>query len=192
MADQKIVLRKVRDFGENLNDTFVFIRQNLKPLLASFFAISGIFMVGKAIFSGIYQSHSFGMFDRLLKGFSVNRNSDLGDIFTPEYFLLILFSWLTYIAMRVVLVAYIKFYAENDGAMASVEEVWAIFKKYFFRILIYSIPIGILICIGFIFCLLPGIYLVVVFAPFDIALMTEDVSFGEAFNRCFAIIKENF
>ena len=29
MAEEKVVFRKVRDFGENMNDTFLFIKQNL-------------------------------------------------------------------------------------------------------------------------------------------------------------------
>ena len=193
MAEEKVVLRKVRDFGENLNDTFLFIRQNLKPLLMSFFAICGVFMLGKAIFSGIYQSHSFALLDQFRKPPSMWSNGNMFEsLFTPEYFLLIIFSWLSFIAMRVVLAAYIKYYAENDGAIPSIEQVWPIFRKYFFRVFIYSIPVGLLIGVGTICCLAPGVYLAVVFVPFDMILVVEDLSFGEAFARCFTIIKENF
>lgn len=192
MVEEKISFRKVREFGENLNDTFLFIRQNLKPLLLSFFAICGVFMLGKAIFSGIYQSKSFGIFDQFTASLRHNRTTALESIFSPEYFILILFSLAAYVSMKVALAAYIKFYVENNNTQPTIEDVWAIFRKYFFRVLIYSIPVFLLMCIGFIFCLIPGIYLMVVFVPFDIILMMEDASFSDAFTRCFTLIKENF
>ena len=58
MAEQKIELRKIRDLSENLNDTFTFIRQNLKPLVTSFLGIAGIVMLANAIVGGIYQSQA--------------------------------------------------------------------------------------------------------------------------------------
>ena len=192
MVEEKVRFRKVREFGENLNDTFLFIRQNFKPLLLSFFAICGVFMLGKAIFSGIYQSRSFGIFDQFSMRARSGRADPWGTIFSAEYFIYILFALASYVAMKVVLAAYIKYYVENNGAQPSIENVWEIFKKYFFRILIYSIPIFLLMCVGFVFCLIPGIYLLVVFTPFDIILVMEDCSFSDAFNRCFTLVKENF
>ena len=44
-------LRKLRDFGENINDTFQFIRQEFKPLLKSFFAIAGVLILVTGIVS---------------------------------------------------------------------------------------------------------------------------------------------
>src|SRR4051812_7618895 len=110
MAEQKIQLRKIRDFGENINDTFLFIRQNFKPLMKSFFAISAIFMIGQAIFNGIYQSKSFGVFDEILKGRRTRTTSPLDNILSIEYVLTILFALLTYVSMKVCLGAYVKYY----------------------------------------------------------------------------------
>ncbi|HEY4194580.1 MAG TPA: hypothetical protein VGM63_03535, partial [Mucilaginibacter sp.] len=38
-------LAKPRDFGEIINDTFTFVRQNFKPLLKYFFVICGFFIL---------------------------------------------------------------------------------------------------------------------------------------------------
>jgi hypothetical protein len=193
MADEKIEFRKLREFGENLNDTFTFIRQNLKPLLLAFFAIGGIFMLAKAILGGIYESRNFGIFDQLRRGgANWGRSRGLSEIFTPEYFGLMIFSWMGFIATRVLLAAYVKFYVENNGTMPNVEQVWSIFKRYFFRVFIYSVPVAMLIGIGCLCCLVPGVYLIVVFVPFDIIVVVEDRSFGDAFGRCFALVKDNF
>jgi len=196
MAEQKIELRKIRDFGVNINDTFIFLRQNLRSLLSSFFAICGIFMLGQAIFNGIYQSHAMGsifqqLFSGRIKPGQYNGNPYAG-IFSVEYFMLIIFMLLTIASMHVVLGAYIKYYLENDGKQPGITEIWDIYKKYFFRIFFYNILIGLLTIIGLVFCFIPGIYLWVVFVPFTFVVMIEDADFGTAFSRCFQIIKENF
>ena len=195
MAEQKIELRKIRDFGTNINDTFVFLRQNLKPLLTSFFAICGVFMLGQAIFNGLYQSHTMGgLLQQIFSG-GVNRQynaNPYAGIFSIEYFMVILFMLLTFTSMKVVLGAYLKYYLENDGRQPGIEEIWALYKKYFFRVFFYSIPVGILTIIGCFFCVVPGVYLWVVFVPFTLVIMIEDAGFSEAFYRCFDIIKTNF
>jgi hypothetical protein len=109
-----------------------------------------------------------------------------------EYFFTLLFGWLTYTAMKVTLGAYIKYYTENNGAKPGIEDIWLISRKYFLKVLLYSIPIVLLTLIGYLFCLVPGIYLTVALLPFEFALIIEDASFGQAWDRCFSIIKDNF
>lgn len=193
MAQQKIYLRKVRDFGENLGDTFQFIRQELKPLLKSFFFISGIFMLGAAVISGIYQMEVFSVFDDIGKKPSENIGvaGIFGSIFTPTYFLIILLFVLGMVAMNVTVASYLKVYDQQETS-PTLEEVWIEFKRYFFRALIISLLISLLIVIGLILCILPGIYLAVVFTPVVYIMVNEDASIGEAFSRCFSLVKENF
>jgi hypothetical protein len=196
MAQQKIELRKVRDFGQNFNDTFVFLRQNIKPLLKSFFAICGLFMLGQAIANGIYQSNSFGVFDEIFKGGrrrgDFPNTSPYGNIFSLEYFLTLLFMFLTFVSMKTVLGAYFKYYLENDGQQPGIDQIWEIFRRYFFRVALYSIPVAVLTVLGFFLCILPGFYLWVVWVPFSMVVMIEDTTFNGAFNRCFEIVRENF
>ncbi|MEO6314832.1 MAG: hypothetical protein ABIU63_18320 [Chitinophagaceae bacterium] len=196
MAEQKIELRKIRDFGANINDTFLFLRQNIKPLLKAFFAICGIFMLGQAIFNGMYQSHSMGgILQQILSGRVSDRSastSPYAGIFTLEYFMVILFMLLTFASMKVVLAAYLKYYLDNDGGQPGIDAIWTIYKKYFFKVFFYSIPIGLLTIFGAIFCFAPGVYLWVVFLPFTCVVVIEDADMGTAFNRCFEIIKGNF
>ncbi len=194
MAEQKIELRKIRDFGQNLNDTFAFLRQNLKPLLASFFAICGIFMLGQAIFNGIYQSHSMGMLRRLFAGGrpAADGYSPFAALFSIEYLMSIIFMLIVFTSMKVVLASYLKYYLENNGQHPGIEQIWELYKKYFFKVFLYNIPISMLIIIGFVFCIVPGVYLWVVLTPFVFVIVIEDADFSTAFSRCFEIIKQNF
>ena len=192
MDEQKIEFRKVREFGENLSDTFLFIKQNLKPLLISVFGICGVFMLAKAILGGVYESQSFGIFDRMRSGLASGEIRSFGNILTPEYLLFLLFSWMSYIAIRVTLAAYVKCYVTDGGLQPTLVAVWQVFKRYYIRLFIYSIPLAVLMFIGFIFCIIPGFYLLVVLMPFELIVVMEDLSFGDAFNRCFILVKDNF
>ncbi len=195
MAEQKIELRKTRDFSENLSDTFSFIRQNAKPLLTSFLAIAGIFMLAHSLLNGLYQRNAVGIFRDLI-GRRANSgspyDSPFATMFSGTYFILLLLALSNFIAMNVVVTCYMKLYDASGGSAPTVEEVWNEFKKYFLKVLIYTIPITLLAIIGFLFCLVPGIYLSVVLAPFAVVIIVEDETFGGGWSRCFAIIKDNF
>jgi hypothetical protein len=192
MAEQKIEFRKIRDFGENISDTFLFIKNNIRGLLLSILAICAVLMLAVAIFNGIYQSRFFNVFDQLRKGLYDAQYNSFNSIFTPEYFLTILFTWLSYVALQVTLASYIKVYVFQEGVAPRVEQVWDVFKRNFLRVFLFSIPVTLLTLAGFIFCIAPGIFLSVVFVPFGMILVIEDADFGYAFNRCFEIIKDNF
>jgi hypothetical protein len=187
MAQQKIQLRKIRDFGENFSDTFQFIRQEFKPLLLSFTLICGIFILANAILTGLFQKETLSILDDMVKGVFYERTVT----FTPTYFILIGVSIMSLAAMRTVISVYMKYYDEN-GASPTVQEVWRGFTKYFLKILLFGIPRYVLIAVGFVFCIAPGVYLLVVLMPYSFIIASENESFGESLARCFDIIKENF
>ncbi|MEJ7829689.1 MAG: hypothetical protein WKF91_15875 [Segetibacter sp.] len=199
MAEQKIELRKIRDLSENLNDTFGFIRQNFKPLVTSFLIIAGIFMLANSILNGIYQGGVMGgAFKDFMRGYEDgvrgNRNTTRSPfwMFNETYFVVVVLAWINFIAMSAVITCYMKLYDRLQKQAPTIQEVWDEFKKYFLKVLLYSVPIALLTAAGFAFCLIPGIYLAVVFVPFSIAVIVEDETFGGAWNRCFALIKDNF
>lgn len=190
MAEQKVELRKIRDLSENLNDTFTFIRQNFQPLIASFLVTAGVIMLADAIVSGIYQSQTRNLFGDIL-----GRGNDIRSLFGllgPTYFIVVLLGWLNFIAMNTAISCYIKLYDSLDRQPPTIKQVWDEFKKYFLKVFLFSIPVTLIMFAGFTFCLLPGVYLAVVFAPFPITLIVENQTFGEAWNRCFNLIKDNF
>lgn len=193
MAQQQVQLRKLRDFGENINDTFQFIRQEFKPLLKSFFLIGGVFILTVGIINGIYQSQMGNIVD-LLMGRRLERDagiSPISRIINPTYFLVIFSSLINLIAMRVTIASYLKVY-DQKGSSPEFIEVWNEFKRYFLLILLYSLLLLILLIVGFILCIAPFVWLATVLAPFDLVVVIENESLGGAFNRCFTIIKENF
>jgi hypothetical protein len=192
MAQQKVELRKVRDFSDNLNDTFVFIRQNLKPLLTAFLGIAGVFMLVAAILQGLSQNEMGSLIEEILNAGSSRAFTSPSQFMNEYYFLGIIASLATIIAMQVVIVGYLKVYESKSNEAPEIGEVWDVFKKYFLPVLVYSIPLYLLTIIGFMLCIAPGVYLAVVFMIFPAVIIMEDETFGDAFNRCFTLIKENF
>lgn len=191
MAQQKIEFRKIRDFGENINDTFVFIGQNLGPLLKSVFAICGVLMLIQAILTAVYQYRSFDLFQKIFDG-SRTGNLQLGEIFTGQYFIAVFFPYLLLTSMQVAATSYIKYYVENDRHQPGIDEVWALFLRYFPRVLLYNVLTGLMMILAMPFCFFPAIYLWVVFVPVPFVAMVEDRSFSDSVSRCFYLINENF
>ncbi|NNV55198.1 hypothetical protein [Limnovirga soli] len=191
MAQQKIQLGKLRDFGENFSDTFQFIKQEFKPLITCFLVISGFFILSSSILGGLYQKDAFGFLDQFQPGLNSIPQRGLSETFTIGYFAFLIVTVLNISVMRTVVAVYMKLYDET-GESPSIQEVWNMFARYFFRIFLYSIPQFILIMVGMIFCLAPGIYFMVVLLPYPFMVVNENVSFTESFNRSIYLIKENF
>lgn len=190
MAQQKIVLRKIRDFGENYNDTFGFIRQNFAPLLKSFFAVTGVFMIIHAIALAFYSSGQSSVINDIFKDVITERN--VANVFGWDYFLNIASYFVLYAAMHTAITAYFMAYDNHMGEPPAMADVWYYFSRYFLKVFFFSIPAFIVVLVGLLFCILPGIYFAIVLTPFSTVIMVEDLSFSDAFNRCFKIVKENF
>jgi hypothetical protein len=191
MAEQKVEFRKIRDFGEIMNDAFSFIRQNFKPLFKSFFAICSFFMIAVAILNGLYQSQYLSSLDELMYGKRM-QGSLIKQFTGSGYFLMVFFGLTAFVSMQVALGAYIKHYVTNHGSRPGIEDVWAIFIRYFPRVLLYCLPFTLFTIIACFFCLFPGVYLWVVLLPFPLVVMMENLGFTKTFNRCFEIISNEF
>ena len=191
MDNQKMELRKLRDFSENLNDTFQFIRQEFKPLLGSFLAICGVFIILSGIVGGIYQQGNIGNVLNAFKGIG-NKRQGFSEVFNMYYFLVLFFGVFNYVLMHVVLAAYFKVYEAKGKVSPTIEEVWNMTLKYIVSQFLFSIVYFLIIIISILPCGIPFFYFGVVFAPFTMIYVMEDCSFGTGFNRCFALIKDNY
>ncbi|HEX6914893.1 MAG TPA: hypothetical protein VF145_06610 [Chitinophagaceae bacterium] len=188
MAQQKIHLRKLRDFGENLGDTFQFIRQEFKPLLRNFLLIAGVFLLGAAIVTAIFQTEIAILFRDIDADGPGMRFVAL---LLTKYLVVLLCLMVAMAAMQTTVACYMKLY-DQSGVSPSLEQVWEEFRKHIFTVLILALIKGILYLIGFALCILPGIYLMIVFAPMTFVVVNEHASVGTAFNRCFALSRQNF
>ncbi|MEQ9440747.1 MAG: hypothetical protein RIG62_16980 [Cyclobacteriaceae bacterium] len=176
---QKIDLYKKRDFGEKINATFAFLRQNFQPLGRCLLFIAGPLLLITGIISGmlpVVVQNEMEVFN-LVGGGAING------------FLSLIAGVLVVAVVHVYLDQYVK---QADVRPIEVAEVWEGVKKIFFPFLLTSIVIGIVIVLGFMFLVIPGFILMAALSLIYIIMTRERLSFGDAFSRCFKLVGGNY
>jgi len=187
----KLEFRKKRDFGQVINDTFTFMRQNFKPLIKVYFTFCGLFVLASMLTMLLQQYKMVSIFNTI--GIEGNTNKfGLSSIYSVEYFLSILFSLATYASMSVAILSYIAVYVKKGNETPTTDEVWGYFKYYFFRIFGSSLLLILMLIISFFFCVVPFFWLFPYVAMIFPIMVIENGSLGYSFTRSFAVIKDNF
>jgi hypothetical protein len=193
MTQPNIELAKVRDFSAIINDSFLFLKQNFKPLLRSFFTFCGFFIVA-AIITGILQQ---------LKMYSFFNENGVGEVASngimsyyntwgTEAALSVLFMVLSYTAIPVTVLCFITLYKEKGNVAPTNEEMWGYIKYYYLKILGCVILNAVIFVVGFVFCIVPGFWLYPILSLTLPIMIVENTSYGYAFNQSFRLIKDNW
>lgn len=177
---EKIELNKIREFGEIIDDSLQFFKQNWKPLLKSYFTICGFFWLASLLLSFFNEINT------------LHRFHDGQSPFTATYFLASLFEYINFIVITLTVLSFISLYKEKGNTAPSVEEVWSFVKYYFFRAFGTYLVLTLGILIGAIFCIIPGIYLAIAFSLILPIMVIENSTLSYSFNRCFQLIKSNW
>jgi hypothetical protein len=190
----KIELLKPRDFGEIVNDTFIFIRQNFKPLLRYFFIFCGFFLLAAAATALMQQFKVINILNNRGSNEYGSYSGGYGrfGFFGWEYMLEIFFLWLENTAVTVTVLCYMTLYRQKGNLVPETEEMWGYFKFFFWKIMGSTFVLSILLVIASVLCLVPGIYLSPIFALVAPIMVMENATFGYAFNQSFKLIKENW
>ena len=184
--------RKIRDFGEIINDTFVFIFQTWKPLLRAYVVICGFFVVGSLLTSLLQQFRMLKGVRSGLIGASRDPFSILSNLLGFEYIIALLFSMMTYTAITLTSLAFIHLYKEKENEVPTTEEVWTYVKFYFFQFLGSGVLLGALFFVGFMLCFIPGIYLFPIISLMFPIMLMESSNLGFAFSKAFTLIRGNW
>lgn len=188
---QPIELRRIRDFGEIINDTFTFLKENFKPLFTCLFALCGFFVLAGAATTALTQTNTMNMYATKFDTNSYQAASPFISYVVSAIFnaIVIVFGQLS---IYLTTLCYISVYLEKKDGKPTLTEVWGYFKYYFLRILGSGFLITLLCFVGFLMCILPGVYLMtVMYLVFPIIVM-ENTSFRYAFNKSFTLIKDNW
>lgn len=181
MDQSKIEFRKVRDFGGLLNVTFDYIKKNFKVLFKSNLLISAPAILLAGVFMGLYQSSMFNFTDF----------QDLQQIGIP-FLIGMFFTVLSYLIITVVTYSHLIIYKQTENGIFDIEDVWQMVKKNFFMILFTGIGYTVAVVFGFIFLIIPGIYLLVALSLIFIVRLEEGLGFFDAISRCTKLISGNW
>ncbi len=179
---EKIEFRKLRDFGELINVTFEFLRQNLKKLGLSVLFIVGPLALITGIIGGIYNASRFNNLSAL-KLFSFN-----WPLLLLHYFFILITAHL----LVTVTYSYVFLYFEKDYSAIEVSDVFQKTKEFFFPFLGISIGVFVAVLIGTALFVIPGIYLSITLSTIYAVKMIEGKGFFDAFERCRRLIKDNW
>ena len=176
---EKIEFRKVRDFGDLLNATFGFIRQNFKKLFLSllFIAGPGIFLTGIA--AGFYQSNIFSL------------QKNMGH-FIPSALVYYFFIFVTFQLILTVTYSFVNLYLEKNPDELDVNDVWESVKKNLMMVLLTSIGTFIILVFATILLIIPAIYLGIVMTIIYIVRIQEKLPFFESISRCRYLMSGNW
>ncbi len=191
---QPFELRKSRDFGQIISDSFVFLRANFKPLFRAQLLICGIFILIGTVTSTMQYLQTEGYFHTAFQ--AQNENTYEFTSHTYSYYMSAIFNALVLLGLELFIylvnMCYISVYLQRNGEKPTLAEVWGYFRYYFFRVIGSGFVFFLLMGVGFLLCFLPGIYLGIVFALGIPIIVMENASFGYAFNKCFTLIRDNW
>lgn len=148
MTQNKIEFMRYRDFGQILNSTFEFIRQNFLPLLKSLIFIVGPFLLITGILLGFYQKS-------VLTIFNITSFSQTGII---ALLLIILIFLVTQMMLTTVYSFILIYLSKTEFTPISIDEIWDSVKQNFYKVL------GLNTVIFFLFLIYLTIFLLIIVA----------------------------
>lgn len=188
---EKVEFRQVREFEGIISGTLLFIKQNIKPLLKTFFSLCGIFILAGMV-STIFMQMQMTDVQANIQAGNYDGASVWSSMLGWRYLMVLIFSILNYTAMYTSILSFVALYIAKGNVAPTVEEVWSYFKYYFFRVMWSGILVYILWFICTVLCLIPGIYVTPAFSIFFAIMILENADFGTTFSRSFALVKENW
>ena len=188
--NQPIELRKSRDFGQIINDSFTFFKENFKPLTTALLIITGLFLIAGTISNVVSSLSMIDMYSSNIDNSQIFESHSVSYIITVLVNALILMLTQTFIHLTTL--CYISVYLQKGNKQPTFAEVWGYFKYYFLRAIGSGLLIVVLICIAFVACIIPGIYLTPIFYLIIPIIVIENASFKYAYNKSFRLIKENW
>lgn len=194
MTKNAINFKKERDFGDLFNATFGFISQEFKRLATAVLYFVVPFLLVSAIAMTLYSVKSQEMMQTIVQG-------DKPDPFAVFSIMGSLYGYIG-VAMLLALVSvtvlvgtvfgYIKLYIQNGTDGFTINDVWMQVTTNFGRLLIAVFVVGLVVLVGTMLCVIPGIYFGVALCLVFGIMMFENKNFGDAFGRSMKLINTNW
>ncbi len=190
MEKPAINFKQERDFNGLISHTFDFIKQEVKPLGRALLTYAGPFILVTAFLAAMYQSCLYSGMGSLHD--KSNTLSMIQNIYSTKYFLFILGSIVSNAVLMLVVYSYIQLYVSKGKDGFEQDDIWKLVGRNFVPVFFILIAMSFMIGFGFIFFIVPGLYIAIAFSLVIYAKIVEDLSFGEAINRSMYLIKDNW
>lgn len=194
MQKNDVILQKNRDFSDVFGDMFLFLQQNWRRLFYMILVFAGPFVLIDGIVSAYSNSYIYNEVLNLSSYGQYLSYTDVEDTisrFLLWYLVMIIVKITAYTFLTTITYGYISLYAER-GKNFELQDLRPFALSYFFPVIGASIVMGIIVGIGVIFCIIPGIYLGVCLSFLIPVMMIEKKGFGYAFHRTFQLAHKDF
>lgn len=181
---QSFRFQQARNISETLNATFAFIRQEFKPLGKAILYMVGPFVLITSYFSAFYFN---GLFQAAMQ--SDGPEGIFHMLQSPYYWITVALQMLGYIVNMLVVTYYVHLYIQNDSKTPSVNLVWISAINDLPRIFMYLVVMYLVIFVGTLAFIIPGLYLSIGLSLFIIIAIHEKPDMINSMLRSLKLIK---
>ncbi len=182
---ETIDLRKKREFGEIFNATIMFLKQEYKLLGKAFL----YYVLPVSIVIAILSSYSQVA---MLRGMDLTDSTNVLANYGQNFgkYMVIYGLMIINQALLISLVfGYIKLYLEKGSGNFQLQDIFEVIKASFVKMLISMLLVFVIVMVGLVLCVIPGIYLGVSLSIIFCIIMFENKGIGEAFSRSFELTR---
>lgn len=181
--ENSINLRVERSFSDKLNATFTFARQNMKQLVIILMLLGFPLLVAGNILL-LYMQTTLA--NDIVAGGGVFNFNYISNMLLSMSLLIVGYFWLHLITL-----SYIAEYAAGNRDISP----GAVLRRAYSnlgKVLGAGIATAIIVAVGFVFLIIPGIYLGIVLSLLTLVIVMEGDPLFEAISRCFYLIKDKW
>ena len=187
-----INLYQQRDFGDKINVTFTYGVQQFRSLATALLYIAGPVTLFAGIASGVYQSNMLKTIGGISRGTAVRPFAMFNQILSPAYWLLLLFTLLSYVIVSLTVYSHLKLYDRSQGAPITVGAVWEEVQSRLVGGVSLAIVTGLAIFAGLLLLILPGLYMAVPLSLAMAVFVFEELGISATFSRCFKLATDKW
>lgn len=189
MKSNYIEFKKQRELGEILSDTFAFFRNEFKPFFNTFFKIVGPFLAVMVVSLVLYLYFAGNTFNLLL----LDSSMDVANFTTIALLGLvyILSIVAVYTMSQSTVLHYIKSYSNGKGN-TNFETIRKEVYDTFWSFIGLGIMVGLSCLVGFMLCIIPGIYLYVPLSLAFCILVFNRMNASDAYSYSFNLVKDEW
>jgi hypothetical protein len=188
MVEKEIEFRKKRELSEIISDSFLFIKQEYKPISKLIFTYVLPFLILYGIVQVYFQMKVLGNIDLS------NPESMMANI-GPIYLNLFLFSLFGIFVQSLLIGAfysYLEIYIKKGKGNFELSEITPLLFSNGLLALSASLVLFIVVIFGMFIFIIPGIYFANTFSLVIIIFMFEKKGLGNAFSRSWILVKSQW
>lgn len=183
---QKIKLFGSRDFSGNFDMTLTFLKQNYAKILKGTAILLPVLLIVS------FFSSNFNLLSLNTTGYSRNIFDTYSAMFTFSALIASFFMYLVAYIIFLYSISYMAVYAKSPDGNVNTKDVWSKIADVFLPLIGGGIIFSILLAIGFILCIIPGIIILVYLGFYSYVYVNEERGIIDSFYRSYEIVTNNW